>query len=71
MQRHWEVEEFVQEDFWKIDVRHTIESKHAKFNWKRGQVFEMEAATVLYRMCLESPEATVVEVSEALRAGGA
>jgi DNA topoisomerase-3 len=70
VERHWEIEEFVQEDFWKIEVRHVVkegsESKNAKFNWKRGQVFELQAATVLYRMCLASPEATVVEVSKAL-----
>lgn len=69
VEREREIEAFVEEPFWRIDVEHvrvdhaTAERARAQFEWARGRLFDRLACVVLYEMCVEEPEATVVAVN--------
>ena len=56
------VNNFVPEDFWKIDVAIRRDNITAKFNWSRGHLFDQQFALVLYERCVDDPMATVLSV---------
>ncbi|KAL3140647.1 hypothetical protein ABBQ32_005213 [Trebouxia sp. C0010 RCD-2024] len=63
VQRAWEIQAHVPEDFWHIQVTHTGDDrKRCEFSWDRGRLFDHTAATLLYEMCVEEPQATVTKV---------
>jgi DNA topoisomerase III len=60
--RFWRIEEFVPENFWAIEVLEERNQCKANFKWKRGKSFDLACASVLYEICLEQPEAHVLNV---------
>lgn len=59
-----EIQAHVPEDFWHIQVTHTGDDrKRCEFSWDRGRLFDHTAATLLYEMCVEEPQATVTKAS--------
>ncbi|KAJ3034776.1 DNA topoisomerase 3-alpha [Rhizophlyctis rosea] len=60
--RYMKVQNFVAEDFWKIDVTIARDGITAKFNWARGHLFDQQFALVLYERCMDNPTATVVSI---------
>ena len=59
-----EIQAHIAEDFWHIQVTHTGDDhKRCDFSWERGRLFDHTAATVLYEMCVEEPQATVTKAS--------
>ncbi|KAM3826915.1 DNA topoisomerase 3-alpha isoform 1-T1 [Vipera latastei] len=62
VERFKAIQAFVQEIFYKIKVTHDHEEGTVDFSWKRHRLFNHTACLVLYQMCMEDPQATVVEV---------
>lgn len=59
-----EIQAHISEDFWHIQVTHTgSDHKRCDFGWDRGRLFDHTAATLLYEMCVEEPQATVSKAS--------
>ena len=59
-----EIQAHIPEDFWHIQVTHTGDDhKRCDFSWDRGRLFDHTAATLLYEMCVEEPQATVTKAS--------
>ncbi|KAK9765124.1 DNA topoisomerase, variant 3 [Basidiobolus ranarum] len=56
------VENFVPEDFWKIEVSVNRDDGVAKFNWKRSCLYDQLICLVLYERCVENSIATVTSV---------
>lgn len=62
------VQAFVPEPFWYIAVSMTREgeegedSSEVSFTWRRGHLFDLPFAMLLYEQCVEHPTATVVKV---------
>ncbi|XP_013416438.1 DNA topoisomerase 3-alpha-like [Lingula anatina] len=62
VERYKQVQQFVSEAFWKIQVTHKVQDGAAEFSWKRVRLFDHTACLVLYQHCMESPTARVEEV---------
>lgn len=60
--RYFRVQKFVPEPFWRIDVSHTKDGVTAKFNWKRGKLFDRMATTIIFERCLAARTATVTKM---------
>ena len=57
-----EIQAHIPEDFWHIQVTHTGDDhKRCDFSWDRGRLFDHTAATLMYEMCVEEPQATVTK----------
>ena len=54
----------MEEAFWSIQVSLKRGGGVANFIWERGNIFDMPCCFVLYEMCVESPEATVLSVTK-------
>ncbi|DBA87673.1 TPA: hypothetical protein ACH3X1_004680 [Trebouxia sp. C0004] len=69
VQRAWEIQAHIPEDFWHIQVTHTAQDhKKTEFSWDRGRLFDHTAATVLYEVCVEEPLASVTKASSQFHA---
>ncbi|OJA20077.1 hypothetical protein AZE42_02477 [Rhizopogon vesiculosus] len=64
VQRYNQVKSFVPEDFWYIHLSLDRDEKKVEFNWKRGHLFEHDVVAEIYEEILESPTATVVNVTQ-------
>ncbi|KAJ8478267.1 hypothetical protein OPV22_021994 [Ensete ventricosum] len=62
VERYWEIQSHVAEEFWTINCSHTSEEGTANFIWMRGHLFDYTSAVVIYEMCIEEPTATVKNV---------
>ncbi|KAJ3278768.1 DNA topoisomerase 3-alpha, partial [Borealophlyctis nickersoniae] len=62
VERALKIQNFVPEDFWKIEVSVRKDDVTAKFNWDRGHLFDHHFAVVLYERCMDNPTARVVSV---------
>ncbi|KAI9140419.1 DNA topoisomerase [Paraphysoderma sedebokerense] len=60
--QYLKVENFVAEDFWKIEVTVNREGKTCQFSWNRGRLFDQHFCLVLYERCVEEPMAKVKDV---------
>lgn len=63
VERYWQVQAHVPEDFWSIKCYHKSEDGSAEFAWARKRLFDELAAVIIYEMCMEEPTATVCEVT--------
>ncbi|CAK9208461.1 unnamed protein product [Sphagnum troendelagicum] len=63
VERYWQVQAHVPEDFWTINCHYSSEEGNANFSWARGRLFDYIAAVVIYEMCAEEPTATVCQVT--------
>ena len=62
--RAWQIETFVPEDFWAIQCSIARGGVVAKFDWSRGRLFDRLSCTVLYELCMANPTAIVTAVQE-------
>lgn len=68
MDRYLDRENFIPEEFWKIDVSY-IENNgpngtvKTNFNWERVKCFDRHTCYVLYDQCVHNPEALVTKVT--------
>lgn len=58
--RSWEIQSHVAEPFWYIHLAYRTPEGACDFSWRRGRLFDKDAATVLYEVCAEEPVATVL-----------
>lgn len=63
VERYWQIQAHVAEDFWAIKCFHKAEDGSAEFSWARGRLFDELAAFIIYEMCMERPTATVCQVT--------
>jgi DNA topoisomerase-3 len=66
--RYQQVQDFVSEPFWKIDLsltRHTSSKTQTTtdFTWRRGHIFNFRIAAVLYQEVMSNPKARVTKVT--------
>ncbi|KAI8047444.1 DNA topoisomerase [Gilbertella persicaria] len=64
--RYLQVENFIPEQFWKINMTYVQEGAQNKlkttFNWRREHLFDRWACFILYEKCFEKKVATVTKV---------
>jgi DNA topoisomerase-3 len=66
--RYWRIEKFVYQDFWEIKCSVSKQDNDgnptiANFNWKRNRLFDHNACLAIYEIIMESPTATVIQVT--------
>ncbi|KAG0022004.1 DNA topoisomerase [Entomortierella chlamydospora] len=54
------VENFIPENFWKLEMKHNKDGLDATFVWQRGHLFDQLACLVIYESCLEAGGPNVV-----------
>lgn len=54
------VQAFIPEDFWYIHVALNKDDSSVPFTWKRNRLFDQEVVEMLFSLCEEEPEATVL-----------
>lgn len=54
------VQAFVPEPFWSIHVAIQREESLTSFSWRRGRLFDKEVVEILFSLCEDDPEATVI-----------
>ncbi|KAF9963982.1 DNA topoisomerase [Mortierella alpina] len=52
------VENFIPENFWKLELKHVKDGVDASFTWQRGHLFDQLACLIIYETCLETPGPT-------------
>ncbi|KAF9158345.1 DNA topoisomerase [Actinomortierella ambigua] len=57
------VENFIPEEFWKLELKHTKNGIEASFQWKRNHLFSPLVCLVIYESCLENTTARVTNVT--------
>jgi len=62
VQRKWDIDAHVSEDFWAVKCSHTREGCTTQFEWSRGRLFDQNFAESLYDLCTRANVATVVSV---------
>ena len=62
VQRKWDIDAHVSEDFWAIKCAHSKDGINTQFEWSRGRLFDRGFASALHELCVRSNSATVVEV---------
>ena len=62
--RAWQIERFVPEDFWGIRCSVSRNGNVAVFEWSRDRLFDRAACTILYELCMQDPTAIVTGVQE-------
>ncbi|XP_048335697.2 DNA topoisomerase 3-alpha [Ziziphus jujuba] len=64
VERYWEVQSYVPEEFWTINCSYKSDEGFASFSWMRGHLFDYTCAVVVYEMCVQEPNATVTKVKK-------
>ena len=62
VERYKAIENFIPEAFWKIKVVHEVDLCKVEFNWKRNRLFDHTAAQIYHDICLENPNAKVIDI---------
>ncbi|XP_059470353.1 DNA topoisomerase 3-alpha [Neocloeon triangulifer] len=62
VERYKSIQDFISENFWKIEVTHEKEGVLARFNWEEGELFDEDVARSLFEACQEINLATVENV---------
>lgn len=62
VQRKWDIDAHVSEDFWAIKCSHERAGTTAQFEWRRGRLFDHGFANNLFDMCTRANIATVIDV---------
>lgn len=67
VQREWEIQSHIFENFWTINVHYKCtegaSAGNASFKWTRGNIFDHQTVTLYHEMCTAHPEALVKDVS--------
>ncbi|CAG8485597.1 16731_t:CDS:10 [Cetraspora pellucida] len=61
--QYLKVQNFVEENFWKIYIALERDGSIVEFQWARNHLFDRLACVVIYEKCMENPMATVVDVN--------
>jgi DNA topoisomerase-3 len=61
--RHFYIQNFVQEDYWKISVTYKKDDAQVSFLWKRGRLFDQMCCAILCQECLDAGQAVVTNAS--------
>ncbi|EGG19640.1 DNA topoisomerase III [Cavenderia fasciculata] len=64
VERYLRIENFIPEDFWSMNVKHSKEELTVNFGWKRKRLFDHAPAFILYEKCLDNPLATVIDIQK-------
>lgn len=59
VERFKEIQNFVSNPFWVINVKHSKNGIESKFNWDRVRLFDEDECLTIYIKMLQNPEATV------------
>ncbi|KAF4597991.1 DNA topoisomerase [Pleurotus pulmonarius] len=62
--RYNDVQGFIAEAFWYIYLALTRNEEETKFNWRRGHLFDMDVAAVIYQQVLSDVTARVTKVTK-------
>lgn len=62
VERYWQVQSFVPEDFWYIKCVLEKDGEKAECSWGRHRLFDQYSAAVLYERVMEQPMATIVSM---------
>ncbi|KDQ27457.1 hypothetical protein PLEOSDRAFT_1041188 [Pleurotus ostreatus PC15] len=62
--RYNDVQGFIAEAFWYIYLALTRNREETKFNWRRGHLFDMDVAAVIYQQVLSDVTARVTKVTK-------
>lgn len=57
------VRAFRPETFWYIHLAIERENASVIFHWQRNRLFDIDSALILYEMCIDQPEATVIKTN--------
>jgi len=60
--RYLQIQNFVSEDFWKIEVSHNKNNSTVSFNWKREKLFDRFICFIYYEKCMKNCLARVVSM---------
>lgn len=58
------VENFVPENFWKIEMKHCKDSLEAVFLWQRVHLFDQLVCLIIYESLLEPNNAPVARITK-------
>eukprot|EP00039_Didymoeca_costata_P013077 m.193912 g.193912 ORF g.193912 m.193912 type:complete len:982 (+) comp15669_c1_seq5:201-3146(+) len=73
VERYKQIQSFVCEDFWKIEVKHEVPAGQGEkpqktiFTWDRGRTFDQPVAQVLCDICERAGQAKVTDVKSSPR----
>ncbi|KAI7839931.1 hypothetical protein COHA_006325 [Chlorella ohadii] len=65
VQRAWEIQAHVSENFWYIQVLYRDGPQACEFQWHRKRLFDQPVAAMLHELCTAAPLATVTSVEGA------
>ncbi|KAL1916274.1 uncharacterized protein VTP21DRAFT_5891 [Calcarisporiella thermophila] len=60
--RYRQIQDFVPEEFWKIEVKYKKDDTMVTFGWLRGVLYDRLFCVVLYEQCVANPLARVCSV---------
>ena len=63
MERYSKIKDFIEEDFWKIDLAVSKDGTETEFKWSRVHLFDEQAVRALYQICCESPCCVITKVT--------
>lgn len=66
VERYQRIHEFIAEPFWFIALKVRQKQAQVPFSWRRGHLFDRNAATVIYEKCLESGDMALVVRADTL-----
>lgn len=64
VERHLDIENFIPEKYWGIDMKVNRPGGRAEFTWERKRLFDFLPAFVIYEMCLEDGRAQVISINK-------
>ena len=64
VERHKQIVDFVEEPFWKIELRYKTKEEEAKFTWARGHLFDKHVVLALYERVEDARVARVTNVNK-------
>ncbi|OUM63942.1 hypothetical protein PIROE2DRAFT_43050 [Piromyces sp. E2] len=60
--RFLQIQNFISENFWKIEVSHNKDNSSVSFNWKREKLFDRFICFIYYEKCMKNCLAKVVSM---------
>uniref|UniRef100_A0A158R560 DNA topoisomerase n=1 Tax=Syphacia muris TaxID=451379 RepID=A0A158R560_9BILA len=64
VERYKAIQNFITEQFWKLEVHHKYDNFDVEFTWERGRLFDQRVVQVLHDICEEDDNAHVVSVTK-------
>lgn len=49
VERYKAIKDFIEEDFWKLEVTHRRDEANVEFSWCRGRLFDKNVVQVKYK----------------------